>query len=76
MIENSLEISKLVWEKVTFNRIPTEEELNLIKDGDYFDLPDDLLDWDKAETIGEDYSFGQITITLNDRKVFDKKKER
>ena len=73
MTENSLEISKVVWEKVTFNRIPTSEELKLIKEREYFDLPNDLINWKESEVTNEDYSFGQITITLNDKKIFEQK---
>lgn len=73
MTENSLEISKIVWEKVAFNRIPTTEELKLIKDREYFDLPDDLINWDESEVTNEDYSYGQIKIILNNRTVFEKR---
>jgi hypothetical protein len=73
MAEHSLEISKVVWEKVELKRIPTSEELELIKQREYFDLPDDLIVWDESEVSDEDYSFGLIRITLNDEIVFEKR---
>lgn len=73
MAENSLEISKVVWERVELKRIPTSEELVLIKAREYFDLPDDLIDWDESEVSEEDYSFGMIKITLNDEIVFERR---
>lgn len=73
MVEHSLEISKVVWEKVELKRIPTSEELELIKQRDYFDLPDDLIDWNDSEIKEEDYSYGKIKIIINDKLVFEKK---
>lgn len=73
MAEHSLEISKVVWEKVALKRIPTSEELELIKEREYFDLPDGLIDWNESEVIEEDYSFGMIKITLNDEIVFERR---
>lgn len=73
MAEHSLEISKVVWERVTLKRIPTSEELEQLKQREYFDLPSDLIDWNESEVIEEDYSFGMIKITLNDEIVFERR---
>ncbi len=37
-------------------REPTKEELEIIQDGDIFDLPEDLVDWIKEEISDEDYT--------------------
>lgn len=73
MAEHSLEISKVVWERVALKRIPTSEELESIKQREYFDLPGDLIEWNESEVIEEDYSYGMIKITLNDEIVFEKR---
>lgn len=73
MAEHSLEISKGVWERVALKRIPTSEELELIKEREYFDLPDGLIEWNESEVIEEDYSYDMIKITLNDEIVFEKR---
>ena len=73
MAEHSLEISKVVWERVTLKRTPTSEELEQLKQREYFDLPSDLIEWNESEVIEEDYSYGMIKITLNDEIVFEKR---
>lgn len=73
MSEHSLQISKVVWEKAAFNRMPTQEEILLIEEGQFYSVAEDLINWDEAEVIEEDYSYGQITLTINGKRVFHRK---
>jgi hypothetical protein len=46
--------------EVQLKRIPSTEEITILLGEDdeltMFDLPDDLIDWESEEIIGEDYS--------------------
>lgn len=64
-----VEFSRIVWEKIPMKREPTPKELRFIKKNEYFELPDDLLDWSQAEMTNEDFSYGQVILTLDGKKT-------
>ena len=55
-----LKFSRTQEVQVELFREPTDEELKILLGRDnetnMFDLPNDLIDWDSKEVIGEDYS--------------------
>ena len=55
-----LKFSRTQEVQIELLREPTHEELKILlgqdNEASMFDLPDDLIDWDSEEVIGEDYS--------------------
>jgi hypothetical protein len=55
-----LKFSRTQEVQIELLREPTVEELKILLGKDIesnmFDLPDDLIDWDSEEVVGEDYS--------------------
>lgn len=55
-----LKFSRVQEVKVELKRKPTHEELKILlgKDNEttMFDLPEDLIDWNSEDVVGEDYS--------------------
>lgn len=70
-MENLIKIRRIVETKVPLLRKPTDEELSMIKNDEMFDI-DDLFDWDKEETIDEDYSYCQIKVQFDGKEILNK----
>lgn len=75
-MENYIEITKIVKERVPLLRKPRPEELNMIKNGSMFDISEKLIDWDKSETIEEDYSYGGLKVQFEDKLLYNKLQNR
>jgi len=56
-MDNYIEFERQQTVRVYFTRLPDDEEIKAIKDGELFDGDEDLLDWIEEEIIGEDYSY-------------------
>lgn len=70
-MENLIKIRRIVETEVPLLRKPTDEELSMIKNDEMFDI-DGLFDWDKEETIDEDYSYCQIKVQFDGKEILNK----
>jgi len=72
-MKDYIEITKEVTERVPLKRTPTKEELAEIKEGEFFDLADDLIDWNNSTLQDEDYSYCAVKIILSDKQIFERR---
>lgn len=70
-MDSYIEITKVVKERVPILREATYDEIKQIKNDEMFDT-EKLIDWDNAETVEEDYSFGGIRLVLNGKAIYQK----
>ena len=71
-MENYIEITKVVKERVPLLRDVSLYELKKIKNDEMFDIYG-LIDWDNAEVIKEDYSYGGIRVVEHGKTVYNRK---
>lgn len=69
-MENYIEITKMVTERVPLTRKPTPEELEMIKNDEIFDITEPLIDWDNADIIDEDYSYGSLKVQFENKQLY------
>lgn len=68
---NIIRIRRVVETEVPLLRKPTDKELKMIKNDEMFNI-DGLFDWDKEETIEEDYSYCQIKVKYDGKEILKK----
>jgi hypothetical protein len=68
-MENYIEITKVVKERVPLTRKPTADELAMIKNDEMFNT-ETLIDWDKSEVIEEDYSYGRLDVQFENKQLY------
>lgn len=68
---NLIKIRRVVETEVPLLRKPTDEELKMIRNDEMFGI-DGLFDWDKEETIEEDYSYCQIKVEYEGKEILKK----
>ena len=68
-MKNYIDITRQVTTRTPLKREPTKVELRQIMNDELFDIPDDIIDWDKEETTDEDYSYAKISVVYNEREI-------
>lgn len=65
---NYMDITYKITSRIPLKRVPTNEDLEMIRQEEMFDI-EDLFDWNRQTTENEDYSSAKIEVVVNNKKV-------
>ena len=72
-MNNTIRIRRIVETKIPLLRKPTFEELQMIERDEMFDIEaTDLFDFNKEETIDEDYSYSNIKVVYDGKTMLNR----